>query len=112
MRVGFLPQEPELDPSADVLGNVMQGVAPKKALLDRYNEIAANYTDETADEMSALQDQIEAQGLWDLDSQIEMAMDSLRCPEPHAEVTTLSGGEKRRVALCKLLEILLMVTIH
>src|SRR5437588_6762296 len=103
VRVGFLPQEPELDPSADVLGNVMQGVAPKKALLDRYNEIAANYTDETADEMSALQDQIEAQGLWDLDSQIEMAMDSLRCPEPHAEVTTLSGGEKRRVALCKLL---------
>jgi ATP-binding cassette ChvD family protein len=103
VRVGFLTQEPELDPSTDVLGNVMQGVAPKKALLDRYNEIAANYTDETADEMSALQDQIEAQGLWDLDSQIEMAMDSLRCPEPHAEVATLSGGEKRRVALCKLL---------
>ena len=103
VRVGFLTQEPELDPSTDVLGNVMQGVAPKKALLDRYNEIAANYTDETADEMSSLQDQIEAQGLWDLDSQIEMAMDSLRCPEPHAEVTTLSGGEKRRVALCKLL---------
>jgi ATP-binding cassette ChvD family protein len=103
VRVGFLTQEPELDPSTDVLGNVMQGVAPKKALLDRYNEIAANFTDETADEMSALQDQIEAQGLWDLDSQIEMAMDSLRCPEPHAEVATLSGGEKRRVALCKLL---------
>jgi ATP-binding cassette ChvD family protein len=103
VRVGFLPQEPELDPSTDVLGNVMQGVAPKKALLDRYNEIAANYSDETADEMAALQDQIEAQGLWDLDSQIEQAMDSLRCPEPHAEVKTLSGGEKRRVALCKLL---------
>jgi len=103
VRVGFLPQEPELDPSTDVLGNVMQGVAPKKALLDRYNEIAANYTDETADEMASLQDKIEAQGLWDLDSQIEMAMDSLRCPEPHAEVATLSGGEKRRVALCKLL---------
>ena len=103
VRVGFLTQEPELDPSTDVLGNVMQGVAPKKALLDRYNEIAANYSDETADEMSSLQDQIEAQGLWDLDSQIEMAMDSLRCPEPHAEVATLSGGEKRRVALCKLL---------
>ena len=81
----------------------MAGVAPKKALLDRYNEIASNYTDETADEMSKLQDQIEAQGLWDLDSQVEMAMDALRCPEPDAEVATLSGGEKRRVALCKLL---------
>ncbi|HEX9159127.1 MAG TPA: energy-dependent translational throttle protein EttA [Rhizomicrobium sp.] len=103
VRVGFLTQEPELDPSTDVVGNVMQGVAPKKALLDRYNEIAANYSDETADEMSSLQDQIEAQGLWDLDSQIEQAMDSLRCPEPHADVSTLSGGEKRRVALCKLL---------
>src|SRR5271156_2182461 len=103
VRVGFLTQEPELDPSTDVLGNVMAGVAAKKALLDRYNEIAANYSDETADEMSALQDQIEAQGLWDLDSQIEMAMDSLRCPEPGAEVAKLSGGEKRRVALCRLL---------
>ncbi|HEY6579460.1 MAG TPA: energy-dependent translational throttle protein EttA, partial [Rhizomicrobium sp.] len=101
--VGFLPQEPQLDPSTDVLGNVMAGVAPKKALLDRYNEIAANYTDETADEMAALQDQIEAQGLWDLDSQVEMAMDSLRCPEPDADVAKLSGGEKRRVALCRLL---------
>ena len=103
VRVGFLTQEPELDPTTDVLGNVMQGVAPKKALLDRYNEIAANYSDETADEMASLQDQIEAQGLWDLDSQIEQAMDSLRCPEPDAEVAKLSGGEKRRVALCKLL---------
>ena len=103
MRVGYLPQEPQLDPAFDVLGNVMAGVAPKKALLDRYNEIAANYTDETADEMSKLQDEIEAQGLWDLDSQVEMAMDALRCPEPDADVTTLSGGEKRRVALCKLL---------
>ncbi|HEX3429649.1 MAG TPA: energy-dependent translational throttle protein EttA [Rhizomicrobium sp.] len=103
VRVGFLSQEPELDPSTDVLGNVMQGVAPKKALLDRYNEIAANYSDDTADEMASLQDQIEAQGLWDLDSQIEMAMDSLRCPEPNADVAKLSGGEKRRVALCKLL---------
>ena len=102
-RVGFLSQEPELDTSTDVLGNVMIGVAEKKALLDRYNEIAANYTDETADEMAALQDKIEAQGLWDLDSQIEMAMDALRCPEPNADVTKLSGGEKRRVALCRLL---------
>jgi ATP-binding cassette ChvD family protein len=103
VRVGFLPQEPELDPSTDVLGNVMAGVAAKKAILDRYNEIAANYSDETADEMAALQDQIEALGLWDLDSQVEMAMDALRCPEPGAEVTKLSGGEKRRVALCRLL---------
>jgi ATP-binding cassette ChvD family protein len=103
VRVGHLTQEPELDPSMDVLGNVMAGVADKKGLLDRYNEIAANYSDETADEMSSLQDKIEAQGLWDLDSQIEMAMDSLRCPEPGADVTTLSGGEKRRVALCRLL---------
>jgi ATP-binding cassette ChvD family protein len=103
VRVGFLPQEPELDPTTDVLGNVMAGVAPKKALLDRFNEIAANYSDETADEMASLQDQIEAQGLWDLDSQVEMAMDALRCPEPDADVTKLSGGEKRRVALCKLL---------
>ncbi|HEY2445681.1 MAG TPA: energy-dependent translational throttle protein EttA [Rhizomicrobium sp.] len=103
VRVGFLQQEPGLDPSTDVLGNVMAGVGPKKALLDRFNEIAANYSDETAEEMASLQDQIEAQGLWDLDSQIEMAMDSLRCPEPHAEVATLSGGERRRVALCRLL---------
>src|SRR5271170_1110943 len=103
VRVGFLPQEPQLEASLDVLGNVMVGVAPKKALLDRFNEIAANYSDETADEMAALQDKIEAQGLWDLDSQVEMAMDSLRCPEPDAEVSKLSGGEKRRVALCKLL---------
>jgi len=103
VRVGHLAQEPELDPSKDVLGNVMAGVADKKGLVDRYNEIAANYSDETADEMSSLQDKIEAQGLWDLDSQIEMAMDSLRCPDPSADVTTLSGGEKRRVALCRLL---------
>ncbi|HEY5048454.1 MAG TPA: energy-dependent translational throttle protein EttA [Rhizomicrobium sp.] len=102
-KVGMLTQEPQLDPSTDVLGNVMASVAEKKALLDRYNEIAANYSDETADEMASLQDRIEAQGLWDLDSQIEQAMDSLRCPEPDAEVAKLSGGEKRRVALCKLL---------
>ncbi len=103
VRVGYLPQEPQLDAAFDVLGNVMAGVAGKKALVDRYNEIASNYTDETADEMSKLQDEIEAQGLWDLDSQVEMAMDALRCPEPDADVATLSGGEKRRVALCKLL---------
>ncbi|HUO93034.1 MAG TPA: energy-dependent translational throttle protein EttA [Rhizomicrobium sp.] len=103
VRVGYLPQEPQLDSSLDVLGNVMLGVAPKKALIDRYNEIAANYSDETADEMAKLQDEIEAQGLWDLDAQVEMAMDALRCPEPDADVAKLSGGEKRRVALCKLL---------
>jgi sulfate-transporting ATPase len=103
VRVGMLTQEPQLDPSTDVLGNVMASVAGKKALLDRYNEIAANYSDEAADEMSSLQDQIEAQGLWDLDSQVEQAMDSLRCPEPDADVAKLSGGERRRVALCKLL---------
>jgi len=103
VRVGYLAQEPELDPQLNVLGNVMEGVAEKKALLDRYNEIAANYSDETADEMAALQDKIDARNLWDLDSQIEMAMDALRCPDPLADVNNLSGGEKRRVALCKLL---------
>src|ERR1700688_1892267 len=103
VRVGYLPQEPELDPQLNVLGNVMEAVVEKKALLDRYNEIAANYSDETADEMAALQDKIDAQNLWDLDSQVEMAMDALRCPDPEADVNNLSGGEKRRVALCKLL---------
>ena len=103
VRVGFLPQEPELDPQLNVLGNVMEAVAEKKALLDRYNEIAANYSDETAEEMAALQDKIDSQNLWDLESQIEMAMDALRCPDPMADVNNLSGGEKRRVALCKLL---------
>jgi len=102
-RVGYLAQEPQLDPAKDVFGNVMDGVKEKKALLDRYNEIAVNYSDETADEMSKLQDIIDAQNLWDLDSQVEMAMDALRCPEGDADVSKLSGGEKRRVALCKLL---------
>jgi len=103
VRVGYLAQEPELDPQLNVLGNVMEGVAEKKALLDRYNEIAANYSDETAEEMSSLQDKIDAQNLWDLDAQVEQAMDALRCPDPAADVNNLSGGEKRRVALCKLL---------
>jgi ATP-binding cassette ChvD family protein len=102
-KVGYLPQEPELDPSKDVLGNVMVAVQHKKGLVDRYNEIAANYTDETAEEMAKLQDQIDALGLWDLDSQIEQALDALRCPPGDADVSKLSGGEKRRVALCKLL---------
>ena len=81
----------------------MEGVAEKKALLDRYNEIAANYSDETADEMAKLQDEIDAKNLWDLDSQVDLAMDALRCPPDDADVDKLSGGEKRRVALCKLL---------
>ena len=102
-RVGYLPQEPNLDETLDVRGNVMLGVAPKKAILDRYNELAMNYSDETAEEMSNLQDQIDAQNLWDLDSQIDIALEALRCPPDDANVTTLSGGEKRRVALCKLL---------
>jgi ATP-binding cassette ChvD family protein len=103
IKVGYLPQEPQLDPSKDVLGNAMEGVAEKKAMLDRYNEIAMNYSDETAEEMAQLQDVIDAQNLWDLEAQVEQAMDALRCPPPDADVSTLSGGEKRRVALCKLL---------
>jgi ATP-binding cassette ChvD family protein len=103
ITVGYLPQEPELDPAMDVLGNAMLGVATKKALVDRYNELAANYSDETADEMAALQDQIDSQNLWDLDGQVEQALDALRAPPGDADVGTLSGGEKRRVALCKLL---------
>ncbi|WEX11323.1 energy-dependent translational throttle protein EttA [Chelativorans sp. AA-79] len=101
--VGYLPQEPQLDPALDVMGNVMEGVAAKKAILDRYNELMMNYSDETADEAAKLQDQIDSQNLWDLDSQVEMAMEALRCPPPDADVTKLSGGEKRRVALCQLL---------
>lgn len=102
-KVGYLPQEPELDPALTVRENVMLGVAAKKAILDRYNELAMNYSDETADEMAALQDQIDAENLWDLDSQIDVSMEALRCPPDDADVTSLSGGEKRRVALCKLL---------
>ena len=100
---GYLPQEPELDPSKDVLGNVMEGVADKKAIIDRYNELMMNYSDETADEGAKLQDIIDSQNLWDLESQVEMAMEALRCPPGDADVTKLSGGEKRRVALCKIL---------
>ena len=103
VKVGYLEQEPQLDPTKDVMGNVMEGVAAKKALMDRYNELAMNYSDETADEMASLQDEIDSQNLWDLDSQVEQAMDALRCPAGDASVENLSGGEKRRVALCKLL---------
>ncbi len=102
-RVGYLEQEPQLDAGKTVRENVMEGVAAKKALLDRYNEIAVNYSDETADEMAKLQDIIDSQNLWDLDSQVDLAMDALRCPPDDADVTKLSGGERRRVALCKLL---------
>jgi len=102
-KVGYLPQEPELDPALNVRGNVMQGVAAKQAKLDRYNELAMNYSDETAEEMAQLQDEIDAENLWDLDSQIDVAMEALRCPPDDAQVDSLSGGEKRRVALCQLL---------
>ena len=102
-RVGYLPQEPQLDPTKSVRENVMEGVAPQKAVLDRYNELAINYSDETADEMTKLQDEIESKGLWDLDSKVDQAMDALRCPPDDAEVAQLSGGERRRVALCQLL---------
>ena len=96
IRLGYLAQEPELDQTKDVLGNAMEGVAEKKAMLDRYNEIAANYTDETADEMAKLQDEIDANNLWDLDAQVEQALDALRCPPGDSSVAKLSGGEKRR----------------
>ena len=101
--VGYLPQEPHLDETLNVRENVMLGVAPKKAILDRFNELAMNYSDETADEMAALQDQIDADNLWDLDAQIDVSMEALRCPPDDADVASLSGGERRRVALCKLL---------
>lgn len=100
---GYLPQEPELDPNKDVLGNVMEGVAEKQAILDRYNELMMNYSDETAEEGARLQDIIDNQNLWDLESQVEMAMEALRCPPGDSPISSLSGGEKRRVALCRLL---------
>ncbi len=102
-KVGYLPQEPQLDESLTVRENVMLGVAEKKAILDRYNDLAMNYSDETAEEMAKLQDEIDSQNLWDLDSQIDVSMEALRCPPDDANIANLSGGEKRRVALCKLL---------
>jgi ATP-binding cassette ChvD family protein len=102
-RVGYLPQEPQLDENLSVRDNVMLGVKAKKDILDRYNELAMNYSDETADEMAALQDRIDAENLWDLDSQVDVSLEALRCPPDDANVATLSGGERRRVALCKLL---------
>jgi len=103
VRVGYLPQEPTLDEDKTVRENVMKGVAAKTAILARYNEVAMNYSDETAEEMAALQDQIDAQNLWDLDSRVDVAMEALRCPPDDALVKDLSGGERRRVALCALL---------
>jgi energy-dependent translational throttle protein EttA len=102
-RIGYLPQEPVLDPKKNVLQHVEEAVAEKRKILSRYEEISANYSDDTADEFARLQDQIDAQNLWDLDKQVELAMDALRLPPGDADVTTLSGGEKRRVALCRLL---------
>jgi ATP-binding cassette ChvD family protein len=101
--VGYLPQEPQLDREKNVRENVMQGVAASKAVLDRYNELAMNYSDETAEEMTKLQGEIEAKGLWDLDSKVSQAMEALVCPPDEADVDHLSGGERRRVALCRLL---------
>ena len=102
-KVGYLAQEPQLDPTLDVRGNVKLGCAEKVAKLERYNELAMNYSDDTADEMSRLQDEIDAENLWDLDSQIDVAMEALRCPPDDWAVENLSGGERRRVALCQLL---------
>jgi energy-dependent translational throttle protein EttA len=101
--VGMLEQEPRLDEGKDVRGNVEDGVAETRALLDRFNELAANYSDETADEFARLQDRIDAADAWNLDTQLDQAMDALRLPPPDADVTKLSGGERRRVALCRLL---------
>ena len=102
-KVGYLPQEPKLEDNLTVRENVMLGVKPKKDILDRYNELAMNYSDETADEMAQLQDEIDAQNLWDLDAQIDVSLEALRCPADDAMPENLSGGEARRVALCRLL---------
>ncbi|MGH2857718.1 MAG: ATP-binding cassette domain-containing protein, partial [Solirubrobacteraceae bacterium] len=101
--VGLLSQEPELDPAKDVKANVEDGVAETRQLLDRFTELSMNYSDETADEFARVQERIDAVDGWNLDTTLEYAMDALRCPPPDADVTTLSGGERRRVALCRLL---------
>ena len=101
--VGYLPQEPSLDDNLNVRENVMLGVSEKKAILDRYNDLAMNYSDETATEMGELQDKIDSADLWNLDAAIDIAMEALRCPADESDVINLSGGERRRVALCKLL---------
>jgi ATP-binding cassette ChvD family protein len=102
-RVGYLPQEPQLDPTKTVKENCMEGVAHKQAIVDRYNELMMNYSEETADEGAKLQDIIDAEDLWNLDSKVDMAMEALRCPPEDASVENLSGGERRRIALCQLL---------
>ena len=102
-RVGYLPQEPQLDASKTVRENVMEGVAEQQAILDEYNALMADYSDENAEKAAKLQDVIDARNLWDLDSKIDQAMDALRCPPDDSDIENLSGGEKRRVALCKLL---------
>ena len=101
--VGYLAQEPKLDPNKTVFENVMEGVAKKTAIIERYNELMMNYSDETADEGARLQDEMDRLNLWDLEQQVEMAMDALQCPPGDSEVTQLSGGERRRIALCRLL---------
>ncbi|RST84464.1 energy-dependent translational throttle protein EttA [Aquibium carbonis] len=101
--VGYLPQEPDLDPALDVFGNVMEGVKAKTNIIERYNELMMNYSDETAEEATHLQDEMDRLNLWDLEQQVEMAMEALACPPKNADVTSLSGGERRRVALCQLL---------
>jgi ATP-binding cassette ChvD family protein len=101
--VGLLEQEPELDPAKDVRGNIEEGVAEVRALLDRFNELSMNYSEENADELGAVQEQIDSLDGWNLDTTLEIAMDALRCPPPESDVSTLSGGERRRVALCRLL---------
>src|SRR4051794_39363658 len=101
--VGLLEQEPHLDESKDVRANVEEGLAETRALLDRFNELSMNYSDETADEFAELQAKIDAVDAWNLDTNVEYAMDALRCPPPDADVSKLSGGERRRVALCRLL---------
>ena len=103
VKIGYLEQEPQLDPSKNVMENIEQGLAAKKQLVDRYNELMMNYSDETADEAAKLQDEIDAANAWDLEREIEIAMDALRCPPADADVTKISGGERRRVALCRLL---------
>src|SRR5436190_2330742 len=102
-RIGYLPQEPQLDPAKNVLQHVEEAVVAKRKILERYEEISANYSDDTADEFARLQDQIDSANLWELDRHVEIAMDALRLPPGDADVTTLSGGERRRVALCRIL---------
>ena len=103
IKVGYLAQEPELDITKNVFENVSEGAKEKLSLIERYNELSMNYSEEIADDLAKLQDEIEARDLWDLDSKIEQAMDALRCPDKSKDINTLSGGEKRRVAICKLL---------